>query len=415
MKKFVVSFCLVVFLVGFAMADNSDSWSFGVKAESQETMLKWQPTNLMDYSDIKPAYAYKYKLDVGAATGKMSLQGFSLQLGKTFLKKKVELLGGFGLAKVNVDLDRPEYTTESLFQTTQGYDSQDREICLGESVKSNGKHKPFWFVGAKATIWEKRSLKLGIEGKYLSFSNSNFSLPLQSISNKWRGADMEFSIKGNSMKFQMAEAKFFGSLKVSKKLEVSGAAGYLWNKTEISGESLYRYAQDLTNVNFVQDWKLKGKPESAVFGEASVMAMLTKNLKIIVSGNVGAKKGFSVGISYSFGRSKASVAPKAIVKSTPKKEGAKKVVTEKKAASSKEGAKKVAGTTLKTKKTVAPKEGAKKTTVKKAVSSKEGAKKAAETTLKKNVPQKEGAKNSYSCLLKWTARLLGLTPPEDKK
>jgi hypothetical protein len=396
MKKIIVGVCLVFVLMGsFVMADNSDSWLFGVKAESQETMLKWQSANLMDYADIKPMYAYKYRLDVGAMKGKTSLQGFSLQLGKTFLKKKVKLLGGFGLAKVNMDLDRPEYTTESSFKTNQGYDSQDREICLGESVKSNGTYKPYWFVSAKANLLEKKGWKLGIEGKYLSFSDSGFSLPLQSISNDWRGANMEFSIKGNSMKIQQAEGKFFGSLKVSEKLEVSGAAGYLWSKARISGESIYKYSQDLTNVNFNQKWKLTGKPETATFAEASVMAMLTKNLKIIVSGNVGAKKGFSVGISYSFGGNKAPT-PR-VIKTTPKKEGAKKVVTEKKAVSSKEEAKK---STLKTKKTVAPKEGAKKV---------------AGTTLKKNVPQKEGAKNSYSCLLKWTARLLGLTPPEDKK
>jgi len=387
-----------------------DSWNFGIKAESWETMLKWQPANLMDYADIKPAYQYAYKLDVGAMKGKTSLQGFSLQLGRTFLKKKVELLSGFGLAKVNVDLDRPEYTTESSFQTTQGYDSQDREICLGESVKSNGKHKPFWFVNAKANLLEKKNLKFGVEGKYLSFSNSGFSLPLQSISNKWRGADMEFSIKGNSVKIQQVEAKLFGSLKVSEKLEVSGAAGYLWGKTEVSGKSLYKYSQDLTNVNFAQDWKLKGKPETAAFAEASVAAMLTRNLKVIVNGSIGAKKGFSVGISYSFGGNKAP-APRATIKTTPKKEGAKKVVTEKKTASSKEGAKK---STLKTKKTVAPKEGAKKTTVGKKTAPKEGAKK---STLKtqKTAP-KEGAKKTFnSCLLEWTARFLGLTPPEDKK
>ena len=408
----MVSFCLVVLMMSsFAMADNSDSWSFGVKAESQETMLKWQPANLMDYADIKPAYQYAYKLDVGAMKGKTSLQGFSLQLGKTFLKKKVELLSGFGLAKVNIDLDRPEYTTESSFQTIQGYDSQDKEVCLGESIKSDGKYKPFWFVNAKANLLEKKGWKLGIEGKYLSLSNSSFSLPLQNISNDWRGANMEFSIKGNSMKVQMAEGKLFGSLKVSEKLEVSGAAGYLWSKAKVSGVSTYKYSQDLTNVNFNQKWKLTGKPETATFAEASVMAMLTKNLKIIVSGSVGVKKGFSVGISYSFGRSKASVAPKAIVKSTPKKEGAKKT-TVKKTASSKEEAKK---STLKTKKTVAPKEGAKKTTVGKKTAPKEGAKKATTTTLKKTAP-KEGAKKTFnSCLLEWTARFLGLTPPEDKK
>ena len=410
MKKFVVSFCLVVFLVGFAMADNSDSWSFGVKAESQEMTLSWQPTNLMNYSDIKPAYQYAYKLDVGAMKGKTSLQGFSLQLGRTFLKKKVKLLSGFGLAKVNMDLDRPEYTTESSFQTTQGYDSQDREICLGESVKSNGKHKPFWFVNAKANLLEKKNLKFGVEGKYLSFSNSGFSLPLQSISNKWRGADMEFSIKGNSVKIQQVEAKLFGSLKVSEGLEVSGAAGYLWSKAKVSGESIYKYSQDLTNVNFTQNWKLTGKPETATFAEASVAAMLTRNLKVLVSGSIGAKKGFSVGISYSFGGSKTP-APR-VIKTTPRKEGAKKVTKEN--ATPKEVTKKVA--TKPTPKTavkkIAPKEGAKKTTVEKKIAPKEGAKK---STLKKNVPQKEGAKNGYSCLLDWTARFLGLKAPEDKK
>ena len=275
MKKMIVfGLCLACICVSFAMAAD-DSWNFGVKAESQETMLKWQPANLMDYADIKPAYQYAYKLDVSGMKGEASLQGFSLQLGKTFLKKKVEMSGGFGIAKLNMDLDRPEYTTESSFKTNQGYDSQDKEVCLGESVKSNGKHKPFWFVNAKATIWEKKSLKLGVEGRYLSFSDSGFSLPLQSISNDWRAANMEFSIKGNSMKFQMTEGKFFGNLKVSEKLEVSGTAGYLWAKANVSGESIYKYSQDLTNVNFNQKWKLTGKPETATFAEASVAAMLT--------------------------------------------------------------------------------------------------------------------------------------------
>ncbi|GEM_PF-3193289 len=385
----VFGLCLACICVSFAMAN--DSWAFGIKAESQELALKWQPTNLMDYADIKPAYAYKYKLDVAAATGKTSLQGFSLQLGKTFLKKKVELTGGIGLAKMNADMDRPEYTTESSFKTIYGDNTQDKEVCLGESVKSDGKYKPFWFVGAKANLLEKKSLRFGVEGKYLSFSNSNFSLPLQSISNDWREANMEFSIKGNSVKVQMAEGKLFGSLKVSKSLEVSGAAGYLWSKTEISGVSTYKYSQDLTNVNFVQNWKLKGKPENSAFAEMSVMAVLTKNLKAIVSGNIGAKKGISIGISYSFGGETQAPRQTITAKSTPR------IVTPKHTPQKVSTPVVNKPTPKKTVKKIAPKERAKKP----AVNTKTATPRSATKTVVV-VP------DSLTCVFRWTTRLLGL-------
>lgn len=387
MKKIIVfGLCLACICVSFAMAN--DSWTFGIKAESQEMMLKWQPANLMDYSDIKPAYQYAYKLDVAAMKGKENLQGFSLQLGKTLLKKRLELMGGIGFAKINADLDRPEYTTQSSFKTIYGYDSQDKEVCLGESVKSNGKYKPFWFVSAKAIALEKKNWKFGIEGRYLSLSNSDFSLPLQYVSNKWKGAEMEFSIKGKSMKFQMAEAKFFGNLKVSKSLEVSGAAGYLWSKTEISGESLYKYSQDLVNVNFAQNWKLTGKPESSAFAEMSVATLLTKNLKAIVSGNIGAKKGISIGISYSFGGEKTPTPRIITAKPTPKtvtpKHTPQKVspVVDK----------------PKPKKTITPKEGVKKP----AVNTKTAKTPCHTTKTVMVVP------DSLTCVFRWTTRLLGL-------
>lgn len=310
MKKITI-FCLFVLL--FSMFTEG-ALIFRVKAESWKMPLTWQSATLMNYSDIKPLYEYRYKLDVAQSKGNLSFQGFSLAIGQTFFKERAEVYGGIGVAKVNVGIDQPEYTTESLFKTIYGYNSPDKQVCIGESVKSGSAYKPFWFVGTKIAIMEKKKWKMGIEGFFLSYSNSGFSFPLQYVSNKWIGAEMEFSVKGNSIKFQMAEAKFFGSIKVSKNLEVVGAVGYLWANSEISGESRYFYSQNLVNVDFNQDWKMLAKPESNLFVEGRVSALLTRNLKASISGSFGAKQGLSVGIQYSFGKEERPM----ITKETPR-------------------------------------------------------------------------------------------------
>ena len=241
------------------------------------------------------------------ASGNQAWQSIALELSHSLFHKRADVFAGIGFAKVGLDLNQPEYVVKSNFITQFG-ESPDSQTCLGDSVHAKGKYQPYWYAGARLNILKAKNWKMGIEGRYLSFPNSDFSFPLQYKSNDWKKADMEFSIKGNSIKLWMAEAKFFGSLKVSKKLEVAAAAGYLFEKKEISGNSRYFYKQNLVNIDYGQDWKLMVKPETNWFAEGSVSALLARNLKATVSGSFGAKRGFAVGISYSIGKKETAAA-----------------------------------------------------------------------------------------------------------
>jgi hypothetical protein len=306
-----------------------------------------------------PKCIYDYEMLMNKASGNQNWQSLAFELNRTFFNKRAELFGGIGFAKVGLDLNQPEYVVKSNFITQFG-ESPDSQVCIGDSVRGQSKYQPFWYAGARLSILKTKSWKMGVEGRYLSFSNSDFSFPLQYKTNDWEKADMEFSIKGNSIKLWMAEAKAFTSLKISKGLEVTAAGGYLYEKKELSGKSRYFYSQNLVNIDYNQDWKMKAKPETNWFAEGSVSAMLARNLKAVVSGRIGGMRGFSMGIQYSPEKKKSvaiiqpiiykSMAPTkstAPVKSIAPKKAVEKPVTK----------------AVQKKTVVAPKEAAKKPTV----------------------------------------------------
>jgi hypothetical protein len=203
---------------------------------------------------------------------------------------------------------------------------------------------------------------MGFEGRYLSFSNSDFSFPVLYEASEWGNkAKMEFSIKGRSLKLQMAEAKVFGSVKVSKNLEVSAAGGYLYEKKELSGKSRYFYSQNLVNIDCIQDWKMLIKPETNWFAEVGINATLTRNLKANLSGSFGAKQGFSVGIQYSPGKKKSV----AIVQPIIYKPMTHKSVAPVKSIAPKKAVEKPVVKTVQKKIVIATKEKAKKPTINK--------------------------------------------------
>lgn len=341
MKKITI-FCLFVCLFFVGLIAEKDSLFFGVKTESWDIPIVYEPAMFLSYSHVlsqKPKCIYDYEMLMNKASGNQSWQSIAVELGHSLFHKRADVFAGIGFAKVGLDLSQPEYVVNSNFITQFG-ESPDSQTCLGDSVSAKGKYQPFWYAGTKLNILKTKSWKMGVEGHYLSFSNSDFAFPLQHKTNDWGKAEMEFSIKGNSIKLWMAEAKFFGSLKVSKKLEVTGAVGYFDEKKEISGTSRYFYEQNLVNIDYNQVWKLTVKPETNFFAEGKISAMLTRNLQAIISGNFGAKRGFAVGVSYSFGKKeKAVVADKHIaaskpaltptVKSAPEKSNVSKKATEK--------------------------------------------------------------------------------------
>ena len=145
---------------------------------------------------------------------------------------------------------------------------------------------------------------------------------------------------------------------------MTGTVGYFDEKKEISGASRYFYQQNLVNIDYNQDWKISVKPETNWFAEGSIGATLTRNLKVAVSGSFGAKRGFSVGISYSPNKKEkvtniikpvTKPAPRPIIKPAPVK-----FIAPQKAMS--KPTVKIAAKPIQKKIVVAPKEGAKKTT-----------------------------------------------------
>ena len=368
MKKITI-FCLFVCLFSMSLMAEKDSLSFGIKAESWDIPIVYEPASLLKYSHVlsqKPKCIYDYEMLMNKASGNQSWQSIAVELGHSLFHKRANVFAGIGFAKVGLDLNQPEYVVNSNFITQFG-ESPDSQTCLGDSISAKGKYQPFWYAGAKLNILKAKNWKMGIEGRYLSFPNSDFSFPLQHKTNDWNKANMEFSIKGNSIKLWMAEAKFFGSLKVSKKLEVAAAAGYLFEKKEVSGNSRYFYQQNLVNIDYNQDWKLMVKPETNWFAEGSVNALLARNLKATVSGSFGAKRSFAIGISYSFDKKETAaviVKPVVVAKPapTPKAKPAPVKPAPLKKAANKPVAKSVVKPTAK-KTVVAPKEAAKKPTV----------------------------------------------------
>jgi hypothetical protein len=368
MKKITI-FCLFVCLFFVGLIAEKDSLFFGVKTESWDIPIVYEPAMFLSYSHVlsqKPKCIYDYEMLMNKASGNQSWQSIAVELGHSLFHKRADVFAGIGFAKVGLNLNQPEYVVNSNFITQFG-ESPDSQTCLGDSVSAKSKYQFFWYAGAKLNILKTKNWKMGVEGRYLSFSNSDFAFPLQHKTNDWGKAEMEFSIKGNSIKLWMAEAKFFGSLKVSKKLEVAAAAGYLFEKKEISGKSRYFYKQNLVNIDYNQDWKLMVKPETSWFTEGSVSALLARNLKATVSGSFGAKRGFAIGISYSFDKKEtAAVIVKPVVISkpapTPTAKPAPVKPTPPKKAANKSVAKSVVKPTAK-KTVVAPKEAAKKLTV----------------------------------------------------
>ncbi len=362
MKKITI-FCLLVFFVCMGLVAEKDSWTFGVKAESWDIPVVYEPASLLKYRQVlnqKPNECiYDYEMLMNKASGNQSWQSIAVELGHSLFHKRADVFAGIGFAKVGLDMNQPEYVVNSNFITQFG-ESPDSQTCLGDSVSAKNKYQLFWYAGARLSILKTKSWKMGVEGRYLSFSNSDFSFPILHEASRWENkASMEFSIEGNSIKLWMAEVKAFTSLKISKNLEVSAATGYLFEKKEISGKSQYFYKQNLVNIDYNQDWKLMAKPENKFFVEGGVSAMLTRNLKANLSGSFGAKQGFSVGIQYSPGKKKSVNIVKPIVYeyiapkiSTPLKSTAPKKTVEKPVAKA-----------VQKKTVIAPKEAAKKSTV----------------------------------------------------
>jgi len=297
-------------------------------------------------------------------SGNQTWQSIAAELDRSLLNQRVNLFAGIGFAKIGLNLNQPEYVVNSNFITQFG-ESPDSQVCLGDSVSAKSKYQLFWYVGSRLSILKGKNWEAGVEGRYLSLPNFDFSFPLQYKFNDWDKAKMEFSVKGNFMKLQMAEIKVFAALNLSKKLEVTGAIGYFDEKKEVSGKSRYFYQQNLVNIDYNQDWKLMTKPETKWFAEGGLSAVLTRNLKAMVSGSFGAKRGFSIRISYSpnkmekapaIVKSVAEPAPKPAIKPTPEKS-----ITPQKAMS--KSAVKIADKPTQKKTAVTLKEKAKKPTV----------------------------------------------------
>lgn len=400
MKKITIIF-LFVCLFSMGLVAEKDSLSFGVKAESWDIPITYEPASLLKYRHVMSQKSneciYDYEMLMNKVSGNQAWQSLAFELNRTFFNKRAELFGGIGFAEIGLNLNQPEYVVNSNF-ITQFDESPDSQTCLGDSVHAKGKYQPFWYTGAKINILKTKSWKMGVEGRYLSFSNSDFAFPLQYKTN-WGKADMEFSIKGTSLKLQMAEAKAFGSFNISKKLEVSVAGGYLYEKKEISGKSRYFYKQNLVNIDYNQDWKLMAKPETNWFAEGSVSALLTRNLKATISGNFGAKQGFAVGISYSFGKTQDKSFGKKETAAAIVKPAAKPVPTPTKPAPVKFAPFKKAANKPVTKPTVKP------MTKKIAVASKEEAKKPAVVKPTKLTPPCISSTHTY--LFRLGMRLLG--------
>lgn len=368
MKKITI-FCLFVCLFFVGLIAEKDSLFFGVKTESWDIPIVYEPAMFLSYSHVlsqKPKCIYEYEMLLNKSSGNQSWQSIAAELNRSLFHQRANLFAGIGLAKVGLDLNQPEYVVNSNFITQFG-ESPDSQTCLGDSVSAKSKYQLFWYVGAKLNILKGKNWKAGVEGRYLSLPNFDFSFPLQYKSNDWKKAGMEFAVKGNSMKLQMAEVKVFATLNLSKKLEVTGAVGYFDEKKEVFGASRYFYQQNLVNIDYNQEWKLVVKPETNWFAEGSVSATLTRNLKAMVSGSFGAKRGFAIGISYSFDKKEtAAVIVKPVVISkpapTPTAKPAPVKPTPPKKAANKSVAKSVVKPTAK-KTVVAPKEAAKKLTV----------------------------------------------------
>lgn len=314
MKK-ITFFCLLVFLLSMSLVAEKDSLTLSIKAESWESPVIYEPVSLLRYRNVlSKDCIYDYEMLLNKTSGSQTWQSIAAELSRSLFHQRANLSVGIGLAEVGLGLNQPEFEVNSNFTTKFG-ESPDSQTCLGDSVSAKSKYQLFWYVGAKLNILKGKNWKAGVEGRYLSMPNFDFSFPLQYKSNDWKKADMEFSIKGNSMKLQMAEVKMFATLNLSKKLEVTGAVGYFDEKKEVFGASRYFYQQNLVNIDYNQEWKLVVKPETNWFAEGSISATLTRNLKAMVSGSFGAKRGFAVGISYSFGKKETAAA---IIKSTAK-------------------------------------------------------------------------------------------------
>ncbi len=388
MKKITI-LCLFVFLFSLGLMAEKDSLFLGVKAESWDIPITYEPATFLSYSHVlsqKPKCIYEYEMLLNKSSGNQSWQSIALELGHSLFHKKAEVFAGIGLGKIDLGLNQPRFEVNSNF-ITEFKESPDSQVCLGDSISAKSKYQLFWYAGARFSILKTKSWKMGVEGRYLSMPNFNFSFPVQYKTNDWNKADMEFSVKGNSIKLWMAEVKASAILKVSKNLEVSAGAGYLFEKKEISGKSRYFYKQNLVNIDYNQDWKLMAKPESNWFAEGSVSAMLTRNLQATISGNFGAKQGFSVGISYSFAKKeKATVIVN--TKAKPKSAPAPKATPVKSATPQKVTGKTVAKPVVKPavkKIAVAPKEEAKKPAVTKSTKPESHCCKPVKMTKSKNV------------------------------
>ena len=163
MKKITV-FCLFVFLFCMGLVAEKDSWTFGVKAESWDIPIIYEPASLLKYSHVlsqKPKCIYDYEMLLNKASGNQTWQGIAAELNRSLFHQRANLSVGIGLAKVGLDLNQPRFEVNSNF-TTEFNESPDSQTCLGDSASAKSKYQFFWYAGAKLNILKTKSWKMGI-------------------------------------------------------------------------------------------------------------------------------------------------------------------------------------------------------------------------------------------------------------
>jgi len=348
MKKITI-FCLFVFLF-FVTAKAENSLSFSFNAKTQKEALQNKSVTFLKYSD---GDMYQYDLTMKESKNTKITQGFFLQADYTFLKERVGLYAGVGMDKLEFTA-YPNYWTRSWL-----WGVMDEQNCIGDMVQSSGDYKPYWFAGAKITALKGKKWAMGFEAFYSSSPKSKLDLTFQHISNKWPKAEMEFSVKGDSVKAQSTEVKVFGNFQVFKDFDLNLGVGGRESKNTFTGEGRYFYNQGKTNVNFSDKWEMTSETKTKLFAEVALKARLTRNINIMANYAFGAKQVIAFGVQISFGKKNTTttVALPTIKPIIPEGPAPVKSIAPKKATN-----KPVVKTTPK-KTVVAPKEAAKKPTV----------------------------------------------------
>jgi hypothetical protein len=380
MKKITIV-CLFVFLFSMVTVA-SDSLNFSFNVKTQREALQNKPVTFLNYFD---GDIYRYDLTMKESKNTKITQGFFLQADYIFLKERVDLYAGVGVDKLEFTA-YPNYWTRSWL-----WGVMDEQNCIGDMVQSDGNYKPYWFVGTKITALKGKKWAMGFEAFYSSSPKSKFDLVFQNISNKWPGAEMEFFVKGDSVKAQSTEIKIFGNFQVFKDFTFTLGVGGRESKNTLTGESRYFYNQGQTNVNFSDKWEMTSETKTKLFAEVALRARLAKNINIMANYAFGAKQVIAFGVQISFGKKKIT-AP-SIPFTTKPTIIVPKIAAPAKSIAPKKAVEKPAAKAVQKKIVVAIKEKAKKPTVTK------------KTTITKTTPP--CISNAYTYLFRLGMRFLG--------